>query len=198
MAAIPGTRRGRPRSERARTAILEAATELLLVKTLPEITMDAIAERASVSKATIYRWWRSKELLALDALYHEWETVTQQGRDTGSLRGDLLSLLRPWVKRAEGRSLAHVVAAMIIEVHANPAFGAEYQARFVAPRRVPGLMALNRAIERGELPPDTNVDLALDLLYGPLYHRLLHRHARLTPRYVEQIVDAAIAALTVD
>ena len=57
--------------------------------------MDAIAERAGVSKATIYRWWPTKEALALDALYYEWAAASDPGRDTGSLKGDLLALLRP-------------------------------------------------------------------------------------------------------
>ena len=65
-------RRGRPRSEKARLAILEAATELLLVQGLSAVSMDAVAERAGVSKATIYRWWPTKETLALDALFNEW------------------------------------------------------------------------------------------------------------------------------
>jgi len=65
-------RRGRPRSEKARLAILEAAAELLLARGLSAVSMDAVAERAGVSKATIYRWWHTKEALALDALYSQW------------------------------------------------------------------------------------------------------------------------------
>ena len=67
--------RGRPRSEKARKAILAAAAELLLARGLSAVSMDAVAERAGVSKATIYRWWPTKETLALDALYTEWATV---------------------------------------------------------------------------------------------------------------------------
>ena len=62
--------------------------------------MDAVAERAGVSKATIYRWWPTKETLALDALYTEWAAASPYARDTGSLRGDLLALLRPWARLA--------------------------------------------------------------------------------------------------
>ena len=90
----PGRLRGRPRSETARTAILDAAAELLLTHGLPAVSMDAVAQRAGVSKATIYRWWPTKETLALDALYTEWAAARPAPRDTGSLRGDLLSLLR--------------------------------------------------------------------------------------------------------
>ena len=84
-------RRGRPRSEKAKQAILTAASELLLEHGLHAMSMDDVAERAGVSKATIYRWWGSKELLALDALATAWAApVPAAQRDTGSLRGDLL------------------------------------------------------------------------------------------------------------
>src|ERR1700728_616719 len=91
-----GPVRGRPRSEKARKAILEAAAELLLDRGLTGVSMDAVAERAGVSKATIYRWWPTKETLALDALYTRWAAATPATRDTGSLRGDLLAVLGPW------------------------------------------------------------------------------------------------------
>src|SRR6266498_1331082 len=103
-------KRGRPRSEQARESILHAAAELLLKRGLDAVSMDAVAEHAGVSKATIYRWWPTKETLALDALYTEWDTTRTQPRDTGSVRGDLLALLRPWARRAGSRPYARVIA----------------------------------------------------------------------------------------
>ena len=81
--------RGRPRSERSKAAILAAAGELLLERGLDAVSMDAIAERAGVSKATIYRWWPTKETLAIDALYEDWEAAYPVAPDTGRLRDDL-------------------------------------------------------------------------------------------------------------
>jgi AcrR family transcriptional regulator len=184
-------RRGRPRSERARKAILEAAAELLLARPLEAVSMDAVAERASVSKATIYRWWPTKETLALDALFHEWETAPSLP-DTGSLRGDLRALLRPWVRRLRARPYGRVIAALLAEAHADPSFADEYRTRFVQARREPARAVIRRAIARSEIPPDTKVDLALDLVYGPIYHRLLHGHAPLTDRFAQDVVDAAL------
>ena len=184
--------RGRPRSERARKAILEAAAELLLARGLSAVSMDAVAERAGVSKATIYRWWPTKETLALDALYTEWAAVRPLARDTGSLRGDLLSLLRPWARLAGSRPYGRVVAALLTEAQTDPVFAAEYRQRFVEPRREQGREILRRAIERGEIPADTKVEVALDLLYGPLYHRLLHGHAPLNDRFVRDVVDTVL------
>jgi AcrR family transcriptional regulator len=185
-------RRGRPRSEKARRAILEAATELLLVQGLSAVSMDAVAERAGVSKATIYRWWPTKESLALDALFNEWASARPPARDTGSLRGDLLSLLRPWATLASSRPYGRVIAALITEAQMNPAFAAEYRTRFVEPRREQGREVFRRAIERGEVPADTKIEVGLDMLYGPLYHRLLHGHAPLNDRFVRDVVDTAL------
>jgi AcrR family transcriptional regulator len=184
--------RGRPRSERARQAILEAASELLLARGLSAVSMDAVAERAGVSKATIYRWWPTKETLALDALYTEWAAARPHPRDTGSLRGDLLSLLRPWARLAGSRPYGRVVAALLTEAQTDPVFAAEYRERFVEPRRQQAREIFRRAIERGEIPPDTKVEVALDLLYGPLYHRLLHGHAPLNDRFVREVIDLVL------
>jgi AcrR family transcriptional regulator len=184
-------RRGRPRSEKASQAILEAAAELLLARGLAAVSMDAVAERAGVSKATIYRWWPTKETLALDALYHEWEGVPAD-TDTGSLRGDLLALLRPWVRLAVSRPYGRVIAALITEALTDEKFAVEYRARFVEPRRDQARAIFRRAIERGEIPASTKVEVALDLLYGPVYHRLLHGHAPLTDRFVRDLVDTVL------
>jgi AcrR family transcriptional regulator len=187
--------RGRPRSERARDAVLAAAAELLLTRGLGAVSMDAVAEQAGVSKATIYRWWPTKETLALDALYHEWAPAAPAADGTGSLRADLLSLLRPWVRLVGKRPYGRVIAALIAEAQTDPAFGALYRERFVEPRRAQARPILLRAIERGELPATTNIELALDLLYGPLYHRLLHGHAPLDEHFLRNLIDTVVAGL---
>jgi AcrR family transcriptional regulator len=188
-------RRGRPRSEKARQAILEAAAELLLARGLSAVSMDAVAEQAGVSKATIYRWWPTKETLALDALYTEWAAARPSPRDTGSLRGDLLSLLRPWARLASSRPYGRVIAALITEAQTDPVFAAEYRERFVEPRRDQARAIFRRAIERGEIPADTKIDVALDILYGPFYHRLLHGHAPLNDRFVHDVIDTALGGI---
>ncbi len=187
--------RGRPRSEKARKAIMDAAAELLLARGLSAVSMDAVAERAGVSKATIYRWWPTKESLALDALYTEWATVQPGPRDTGTLRGDLLSLLRPWARLATSKPYGRVIGALVTEAQTDPAFAAEYQQRVVEPRRDQARAIFRRAIERGEIRPDTKIEVAVDMVYGPLYHRLLHGHAPLNDRFVRDVVDLALAGL---
>jgi AcrR family transcriptional regulator len=190
-------RRGRPRSEKARRAILEAAADLLLDQGGAHVSMDAVADRAGVSKATIYRWWPSKERLALEALV-EWASAGSPPRDTGTLRGDLLALVRPWVRDIRRRRFGRVIAALITEAQSDPKFAAEYRRHFMDQRRDAMLAAFRRAIERGEAPADLDVDVALDLVYGPLYHRLLHGHAPLTDRFAQQVVDLALKGILHD
>jgi AcrR family transcriptional regulator len=189
-------RRGRPRSAKTRQAILAATSELLLELGLSSISMDAVAERAGASKATIYRWWPSKELLALDALFSEWETGQPDGPDTGSLEGDLLALVRPWAHGLSEKPYGRVIAALITRAQSDPKFAEAYRARFVEPRRDQARLVFGRAIERDEIPADTDIETALDLLYGPLYHRMLHRHAELTDDFARTVVQYVVAGVS--
>ena len=188
-------RRGRPRSEKARTAILAAAADLLLQQGLAAVSMDAVAERAGVSKATIYRWWPSKESLTLEALYTEWADVRPRPVRTGDVRADLLSLLRPWARLVRKRPYGLVIAALVTEAQTDPAFAAQYREQFVAPRRAAAREILEDGIARGALPERIDVDVALDLLYGPLYHRLLHGHAPITEEFVDDVVETVVSGL---
>jgi AcrR family transcriptional regulator len=164
--AVKRARRGRPRSERARKAILDAAGELLLQYGLDSVGMDAIALQAGVSKATIYRWWPTKEALALDTIYHEWTAAHPESAGSGSLRADLYALLAPWVRLLNDRPYGGVVAAILAKVQTDAQFAEEYRNRFLRPRRERAREIVLRAIESGEIAADTNVDLVLDLLYG--------------------------------
>jgi AcrR family transcriptional regulator len=159
------------------------------------VTVDAVAERAGVSKATIYRWWPSKETLALDALL-EWADKGIHAHDTGSLRGDLLALVRPWVQEVRGRPFERVVAALHMQVQTDPQFAQSYITHFLDPRREPMRAAFRRAIKRGEARADVDVEVAVDAIYGPLYHRLLNGHAPLNERFAEDIVDLAMRGIT--
>ena len=195
MRTTPAPLRGRPRSEKARQAILKAAAELLLDRGLAAVSMDAVAERAGVSKATIYRWWPTKETLALDALYTQWATVTTAPQDTGSLRGDLLELLQPWAALLRTGPYARVIAALLTEAQTDLAFRAEYQRHVIQPRRDHAREIFTRAIDRGEIPASLDLEVALDLIYGPLYLRLLQGHAPLDDAFVEAVVDLVLTGI---
>jgi AcrR family transcriptional regulator len=189
--------RGRPRSEKSQKAILAKAIEILLEQGLHSMSMDDVAKRANVSKATIYRWWASKELLALDALATEWALPAPiSGLDTGSLREDLLARFRPWLRQLNQKPYERIISGLLEQTQTNPEFAKLYREHFVAPRRDEARTLLLRAIDRGEIAADTNLEVTLDLLYGPIYHRLLHRHAPLNVRFAAQVIDAVIASIS--
>jgi hypothetical protein len=96
---------------------------------------------------------------------------------------------------ARYRPYARVIAALLTEVHSDPAFAAEYHKRLVEPRRDQARTLFRRAVERGEIPARTDIEVAVDLVYGPLWHRLLHRHAPLSDRFVQDVVSAALNGL---
>ena len=189
---------GRPRSEKAHQAILAAAMDLLLDQGVHAMSMDDVARRAGVSKATIYRWWPTKERLALDALATEWavSSTPGSGTDTGSLRADLLARFRPWVRQLNRKPYARVVAGLVAAAQTDPEFAELYRAHFVQPRREATRDQLVRARDRGEIVGDTDLELTLDLLYGPIYHRLLHGHAPLTERFAQDVINSVIAAIS--
>ncbi|HWG02409.1 MAG TPA: TetR/AcrR family transcriptional regulator [Trebonia sp.] len=193
--AAAGKSRGRPRSEPARQAILAAATELMLARGLSAVSMDAIAERAGVSKATIYRWWPTKETLALDALYAELTEPCPDPPDTGTLRGDLHSLLLGWLERTGDRPWGRVIGALLTEAATDAKFGALYRERYVEPRRAQIRTIFQRAVGRDEIGVGTDVEAAIDLLYGALYHRLLHGHAPLSSEFVDYAIDVVVSGL---
>jgi AcrR family transcriptional regulator len=189
--------RGRPRSASSQKAILATAIEILLEQGLHSMSMDDVAKRAGVSKATIYRWWASKELLALEALATEWAVATSSpGLDTGSLRGDLVARFRPWLRQLNKKPYERIIAGLVAQTQTDPQFAKIYREQFVAPRRDETRLLLLLAIDRGEIAADTDLEVTLDLLYGPIYHRLLHGHAPLNDQFAAQVIDAVISAIS--
>jgi AcrR family transcriptional regulator len=190
-----GKSRGRPRSEPARQAILAAATDLMLARGLSAVSMDAIAEQAGVSKATIYRWWPTKETLALDVLYEQLSEPCPEPPDTGTLRGDLRSLLLGWVGRAGGRPYGRIIGALVTEAATDATFGELYRERYIEPRRAQARAIFHRAVARDEIGVGTDIEAAIDLLYGALYHRLLHGHAALNTEFVDYAINVVVSGL---
>ncbi len=189
-------RRGRPRSERSRQAILRAASDLLLEQDPSSISMAAVAERAGASTATIYRWWSSKERLAIDALLSEWQNASPATPDTGSLVADLRALILPWTHQLRTQPYGRVITSLLAKAQSDPDFAQEYRARFVQPRRERARNSFARAIERGDIRAETDIDAALDMLYGPVYHRLLHGHGELSDQFARTLVDYVVAAVS--
>jgi AcrR family transcriptional regulator len=162
-------RRGRPRSDRAREAILAATLGELTEHGFLGLGIEAIAQRAGVAKTTIYRWWPDKIALALDALRHLPELPES---DTGSLVGDLDLLRRDLLDLLVSTSLGSVLPVLIAERRCR----SEHQGAiddYMRERAMPWTRAVQRAIVRGELPPDVDAEFVALLLAGPLTHSIL-------------------------
>jgi AcrR family transcriptional regulator len=187
--------RGRPRDEKARVAILDSAAELLLARGLEQVSMDAIARQAGVSKATIYRWWPAKESLALDAVYRQWSATRPEPPQTGSVCEDLIALLGSWGHLAASRPYARIISALQSAAQSDPDFARRYREHFVEHRREPGRAILRHAVDSAQLPPGTDIELGLDLLYGPIYHRLLNGHAPVDEAFLSNVVTTVCAGL---
>jgi AcrR family transcriptional regulator len=190
-------RRGRPRSKRADSAIMRAAVELLAERGLGGMSIEEVASRAGVGKATIYRRWPSRGALVLDAFVADF-LAQQPLPDTGTLRGDLLAALRAWIRSVTQTTAGPMLTGLIAEVQQDRALAAAWRDRAVRPIRAQHAIMLDRAISRGEMPADTDKEVVIDLLFGPAYHRLLHGHLPLTDQFARQVVDLIVAGLSAD
>jgi len=188
-------RPGRPRSAECHDAILTAALELVEEVGFAALTIEGIAARAGCGKTTIYRRWPNKASVVMDAFLAS--TAPEISfRDTGSTRENFRRQLRAVVKVLAGPP-GRIIATVIGGGQLDPELGEAYRTRWQAGRRVESRQTLQQGISRGELRKDTNVDLVLDALYGPLYYRLLVKHAPLTPSYADALVDLVFPGLEV-
>ncbi|MBF6330622.1 TetR/AcrR family transcriptional regulator [Nocardia transvalensis] len=193
MPAKPSAAR---RSERSRSAILTATAELISAVPYAKLSIEAIAARAGVGKQTIYRWWPSKGAVVLDAMlesYSSPEGLTIP--DNGDIRADLGLLLRGAVTELTNPTLEGFLRAMYIEIQQDPEVGRYYREQLLLPQRAAIAERLNSAVAAGQLRPDLDIELALDLLLGPIQYRWSLGLDGLTPAYADGVLDAALAYL---
>lgn len=162
---------GRPRSEKSKEAILDAAFRLLARIGYDRFTIEAVAAEAGAGKTTIYRWWKTKAALAVEAFFHA-TTDELAMPDTGSAQQDFreqIGQLADLLRGDRGRAFA----AMLGGARSDPALARELGERWLAPRRQWGFARMMSAQANGELREEVNVPAALALLYGPLYSPIL-------------------------
>jgi AcrR family transcriptional regulator len=191
---LAAPKRGRPRSEQADRAILQAASELLAERGLAGMSIEEVASRAGVGKTTIYRRWTSRGTLALDAFLADFQ-AQQPLPDTGTLHDDLLAALRNWIRSVTATSAGPILASLIAEAQRDPVLAANWRERVVERLRDQHKIMLDRAVARGEIPAETDYEVALDLMFGAAYHRLLHGHQPLTETFARQVVSYLVAGL---
>lgn len=187
VAKRSGRALGRPRSEHARVAILSSALKLLGKKGFADFTIKDVAARANVGKATVYRWWPNKAALIADAF----ASSTKQKLhfpDTGSVRSDMSQQMRQLVKVFRSRR-GRIVSAILAGGQSDNDLIVAFRDRFLWPRRQEAYATLRRAIRRGELRRNVDMDLVLDSLYGPIYMRFLIRHDRLSGEFIDHLCN---------
>ncbi|MBY0401429.1 TetR/AcrR family transcriptional regulator [Myxococcota bacterium] len=182
---------GRPRSEEAHQAILDATLALLGEVGYSALTVEGVALRAGVGKATIYRRWSSKLPLVVEAFsaLPGFEDV-----DAGSLERDLKETLRKYLEAFNATALGTVFPSLAGERAHNPELS-----KLIEPvaraRREPFVRIFERARARGEISSDVDIDLAADLVVGPISVTLFFRGGNLSPKRVDPIVELALKGI---
>ncbi|MCX5383842.1 TetR-like C-terminal domain-containing protein [Streptomyces sp. NBC_00083] len=174
-------------------ALTTAFFEELAATGYGRLAMEAVARRAGAGKAALYRRWPSKPAMAV-ALVSEAATASEVP-DTGSLHGDVREFLRGWVT-ALGNPLAiRVIPDLMAEAARNAELGEALLAAVRDPRREQAAQLLRRAAERGELPPDADMELNLDFLAAPVYWRLAVVRTPTGDDYLDRLTAKVLAAL---
>ena len=182
-----------PRGARSEKAILDATRELLAEGGVRKLTVEGVAARSGVAKTTIYRRWRGKHELALAVLIDMVEQVVATP-DLGDTRAELVSFVDAAVQILGTTLMGRVMQGLVSDLASDPGLATAFEERVVAIRIAEADRLLARGIERGDLRPDTDVELAHELLFGPVYYRLLLSGAPLDAGLAGRVVDATMRA----
>ena len=179
--------------ERSRQAILEATRELLGEDGgARSLTVEAVAARSGVAKTTIYRRWRDKWELALDAVMIDMLPRFADPVDIGDTRKELITFINPIIKYLGAPPGGPAMQALVSEIATEPELSRAYRERVVEPRRDQLAPVIERGIARGDLRPDTDVRLVHEFLLGPVFYRLLLSGGTLDRGLAKRLVDAII------
>lgn len=183
-------RTGRPRSNVVHRKILDAARELLGEAGFTNLRLEHVAARAGVGKATIYRRWGSKEALAQELLV-ELAGPHIAIPDTGDTRDELLAAILNPMHAVTDTPFGPVIRALISQIAGNPTIGDPFRATVVRARREEIARVVARGIERGDLRPDADPEIATELLAGPVYFRLIFG-GELDADFANRVVDSVL------
>lgn len=185
--------RGRPRSAGARAAILRATREILHEGGITAVTMEGIAARAGVGKPTVYRAWPNAHAVAMSALMEANDKAPKVAR-TRSAVADLKRQLRG-VAEVFATRMGRQVTSMIAAASPDSELSKVFRNHFILARREEGRAVIARAIQAREIRRTIDTDVALDMIYGPIFYRLLMGHAPLDGKFTDAVVDHALRGL---
>lgn len=194
--APPARSPGRSRSDASRIAILNAALKLLETTPLQILTIEAIAREAGVGKATIYRWWSSKASIVIDAfvLNHTAHVPMPEGMGARETLYRHVHLLIEQYGGWHGRLVAQILA----EGQSNPAVLREFRERFVYGRRAMVQEMIEAGRRSGEFRTDVNADIQSEILYAPIYFRLLVQNLPLDKQFADMLSNTVLQLISVD
>ena len=190
---MPVSTRGRPRNLAARSAILKAAYELLQDGGIAAVTIEAVAARAGVGRPTVYRWWPNANAVAMAALMEIAETSTPKAASKSAitaLRRQLRAVAAVFSTPA-GRS----VASMLASSESDTEISKSFRNHFIFERREEGRALLKQAIREGVIRSDADLDTVLDVLYGPLFYRLIAAPGTLSQSFPDRVLDLVLEGL---
>jgi len=180
------------RSRRAEAAILEATIALLGELGFGGLTIDGIAARAGVGKATIYRHWSSKAEVAVEAFRSFIPPL--EDPDTGSFAEDARQVLHQIADGLSNSPLAGILPSLVEAAERDPEVERLFK-DFGAARRAVFRQVFARAAERGELREGLDPDVAIDLLVGPIFTRRLITRAAITKKHANAVLDLVLPVL---
>jgi AcrR family transcriptional regulator len=181
---------GRPRDEEVRKRILAGAAELLEAKAFDDITVDAIAEQSGSCKATVYRWWPNKAAVLIEAFREKIATALPMP-NAGDFRDDIRQQLHSFTKIILG-GRGKIFAGFLAGAQSDPDVAEAFREAWIRPRRAEAKKLFARYVELGVARPDLDLDLAVEILFSPLYYRLLTGWGKITDTYIEELIDTAL------
>src|SRR6478672_11012032 len=188
-----------PRVERSRQAILDATLQLLARDgDVGALTVEAVAARSGVAKTTIYRRWRDKWELALDAVMIDMLPRFANPKDVGDTRKELITFVDSVTKLWASPPYGPAMQGLISQIATEPELARVYRERVVEPRREQLRPVIERGIARGDLRPGTDVRLVHELLVGPILYRLLLSGPPLNRKLSTSLADAGLDSFSPD
>jgi AcrR family transcriptional regulator len=184
---------GRPRSEKTKSDILNASYDLLIEKGFAEITVEKIAEKANVSKATIYKWWPNKAAVVMDAFLNA-INLDLPVPDTGSTMEDMFLQVDNFVKFLTSKK-GSVLTEIIAEGQYDSKLADIYRMAYFTPRRNISKQILERGISRGELREELNLEVSIDLIWAPVFYRLLITGEKIDAAFIKAIINYAFEGI---
>ncbi|MFO0723364.1 MAG: TetR/AcrR family transcriptional regulator [Myxococcota bacterium] len=187
--------RGRPRSAESQARILAATVHLVETQPWSALTVEVIAAKAKVGKQTIYKWWGGRAALVMDAFLSSMSARVQVP-DSGHIERDLSMYLKRSSRVLRETNAGRLLAVVMAESQFDEELAAAFRERFVARRRDTLRKLLERGVERGQLRPDLDLELVMDLLFGVFWYRLLvGQRVPLSDAFVEKMVKLMLRSM---